>query len=57
MQALGSLIRDQEQFSGLDAGLPIAADDVGLHDHGHPGGQREVGRGYRPAGAGTTGGR
>ncbi len=55
MQPLGSLVGDEEQFPGLHAGGLVPGHDVGLHDHGHPGGQHEVGGGDRPAGAGTTG--
>ena len=56
VQSPGSLLRDQEQLSGLDTGAPVAGNDVGLYDQGHPGRQGEVGCGGRP-GAGTTGGR
>lgn len=43
VQALGSVIGDQQQFASLDPGPPVAGHDVGLYDHGHPGGQREAG--------------
>jgi acyl-CoA carboxylase subunit beta len=44
VQALGPVLGDQEQLPGLHAGGAVAGHHVGLHDHGHPGGQREVGR-------------
>jgi hypothetical protein len=49
VQPLGSLLGDEEQFSGLDAGVPVAGNDVGLYHQGHPGRQGEAGCGYRPA--------
>src|SRR5947209_18586048 len=49
VQALGAVLGDQQQFSGLDAGVPVAGYHVRLHDHCHPGCQHELGPGQRPA--------
>ena len=57
VQALGTVLGDQQQFSGLDAGVAVAGYHVRLHDYRHPGCQHELGRRQRPARAGTTGGR